>query len=330
MYELYLAHWGILGQKWGVRRYQNKDGSLTPAGKNRYAGPSNPRHKPSNAKKLAKQRAANLEKARKARAEKKAYEEARKKALESGNATEILKFKGHLSNQEMQTALTRLDGERRLSELSAKETAKGKATIDKVLDAADTWRARGEKAIGVWNLIVKVHNSIADEDDAWQKIGEGVKSVKEQKFERQKKRAEEASKEQKMKALARAASDDPNADFKYDYLNKISDGLTSAQLQTTIAKFQKADSEKREAAKKAEKEKAEAAKKAEAEKAKADKKAEKQKAEESKESAKRDAKLRDYYMENGSVNQIIANKNLFSPDQLGLALIKAKEREEKK
>lgn len=31
-----LAHWGIKGQKWGVRRYQNKDGSLTPAGKKRY------------------------------------------------------------------------------------------------------------------------------------------------------------------------------------------------------------------------------------------------------------------------------------------------------
>jgi hypothetical protein len=28
-----LTHWGIVGMKWGVRRYQNKDGSLTPAGK---------------------------------------------------------------------------------------------------------------------------------------------------------------------------------------------------------------------------------------------------------------------------------------------------------
>lgn len=32
--ELY--HHGVMGMKWGIRRYQNKDGTLTPAGKKRY------------------------------------------------------------------------------------------------------------------------------------------------------------------------------------------------------------------------------------------------------------------------------------------------------
>lgn len=32
--ELY--HYGMKGMRWGIRRYQNKDGSLTPAGKKRY------------------------------------------------------------------------------------------------------------------------------------------------------------------------------------------------------------------------------------------------------------------------------------------------------
>ena len=32
----YLSHFGIKGQKWGVRRFQNEDGSLTPAGRERY------------------------------------------------------------------------------------------------------------------------------------------------------------------------------------------------------------------------------------------------------------------------------------------------------
>lgn len=36
----YLAHHGIKGQKWGVRRFQNEDGTLTDVGKKRYNSPT--------------------------------------------------------------------------------------------------------------------------------------------------------------------------------------------------------------------------------------------------------------------------------------------------
>ena len=41
-----LIHYGILGMKWGVRRYQNKDGSLTSAGKKRYSNNDNIKEAP--------------------------------------------------------------------------------------------------------------------------------------------------------------------------------------------------------------------------------------------------------------------------------------------
>lgn len=51
----YLAHHGIKGQKWGIRRYQNEDGTLTAEGKARQKnGESSKRDSSGNADKIKK------------------------------------------------------------------------------------------------------------------------------------------------------------------------------------------------------------------------------------------------------------------------------------
>jgi hypothetical protein len=47
-----LAHFGILGQKWGIRRFQNEDRTLTPEGKERYYGKSDSKQKKKNYERL--------------------------------------------------------------------------------------------------------------------------------------------------------------------------------------------------------------------------------------------------------------------------------------
>lgn len=109
--ELY--HHGVLGQRWGVRRYQNKDGSLTPAGRKR-------------ANKLATEYN-RLVSGNKNSSNPSSHNTAPKK-----------KSISEMSDDELQKVINRKRLEQQYNQLSPKEISAGKKIFDTVIKPAAT------------------------------------------------------------------------------------------------------------------------------------------------------------------------------------------------
>lgn len=90
MSELVLIHHGIKGQKWGIRRFQNKDGSLTPAGRKRVAKLES-QYMALTGRKIAKQKPKTIEERTKELQSQKAYLQTQKDILDLNRQIASLK-----------------------------------------------------------------------------------------------------------------------------------------------------------------------------------------------------------------------------------------------
>lgn len=112
--------------------------------------------------KQKKQRNEELRKKMEEEQKKREHDSDKERVLREGSATEVLKYQGELTNQELQNAFTRLNLESQLRNLSQKEI---KSTIDKVDNVMKTIKTGTEWAkIGTdtYNTIASIYNATSE------------------------------------------------------------------------------------------------------------------------------------------------------------------------
>lgn len=150
--ENYLAHHGIKGQKWGIRRYQNADGTLTDEGRKR-AG-----LKPES--KREKRRA----EAEKKRAEKQAAKDfSNKENLKNylrKHPKQLYRHAGELTRDDAEEIIKNIEFDRRLKDIRDQEIKRGWNKVRQISDNLSTVNNLLNYSKGIYNSTAEINNML--------------------------------------------------------------------------------------------------------------------------------------------------------------------------
>ena len=141
-----LEHHGIKGQKWGVRRYQNSDGSLTSAGRRRYS--SDALGSARDAQNAASSAAGRLSSA------------ANRSATAARDQAKAKIDLKNVSDDDLRKMINRLNMERQYKEMSTETIGTGRKALSNILSTTGDILAVGASAASFLAAVAKLKKAM--------------------------------------------------------------------------------------------------------------------------------------------------------------------------